>query len=467
MTDCPTARSAFWFEAAGVKSKRLADVVRGRDFDLDVSTLAARILGESPIEEGATPYVGVHADFIRTDELPAYEGPPSSSPETAATSLRRAMDLAVAHSLRGVRRAAVLTGGGVDSSALLALAQDWARRNDATVFGTAMDFGGDGDDRPYLTALERHLGCEVIRTRPEDAARRVEHFCEGADAAPLAWSSAPMEIEALARAKAHGAEVVLTGIGADELFDGEPRSLARLARRHPVSALRSARSMRGFWRPRSPTWSWIVRPSLGAALPSVIRRWRQRPRPEAPPAWAGRVLRGAVRRHEAARREAHRSAPRVWDPPHHEHLAWLRHQEDVCAGIECRSVFLERSMRSLVASFRPEWLLHGSIRRGLFREAVRDLLPPSIVLRADKARFNQGLLAWLLAAGGFDRLRPLASGDRLASLELVEADAFRKAFEAFERAPSDGEIWSSLWPPLAVEAFLRAHDRRRAESARG
>jgi len=462
-------RNGFRFEAAGVAgtTARLADLVRGCAFELDVATLAARMLFDSPIEVGATPYRGIRAAYARSHELPPFDVAPPRAIAEAVSALRAALEAGVAHALRGARRAAVLTGGGVDSSALLALAQAWARRNDATVFGTAMEFEGPGDDRPHLVALERHLGCEVIRASPEEAGRRMELFFEGVDAAPLTWPGASMEVEALARAREHGAEVVLTGVGADELFDGDPRALARLARRHLWSAVRSARVMRGFDAPSSPALAWIVRPHAARVVPAVVRRWRSRRRPQTPPAWAGPTLVEAVRRHEEHRLDegprAQLSSP--WESPHHEHLAWLRHQEDVAAGIECRQVFLERSLRSLVLTFPPEWLLHGAIRRGLFREAVRDLLPRPLVERVDKARFEGAFCRTLAAAGGFEHLRPLASGERLGALGLVEPHRFGQAFDAFERSPDDGEHWASLWPALGVEAFLRTHERQAGRSS--
>lgn len=451
-------RNAFRFEAGGgPTSARLEELVRGRAWDLDLSTVAERLLLGSPLDEGATLYAGVRASYLRHDELPALDARLPSGPGEAAQALRQAFEKAVAHALQGVRRAAVLTGGGVDSAALLGLAQRWARKSGATVFATTMDFGGEGDDRPYLAALERHLGCEVVRSRPEDAAKRFELLVDGVDAAPLTWPSAPMEVEALARARAHGAEVVLAGIGADELFDGEPTALARLARRRPLTAWASARRMRGFGRPRSPGWSWIVRPNVSAAMPSFVRRLRRRPLPSELPSWAGPALVAAEERR--TRREPRSST--TWRARHHEHLAWLRHQEDLAAGIETRLVFLEPSLQALIATYPREWLVHRSIRRGLFREAVRDLLPAAVVDRTDKAHFEDGLHAWLVAAGGFDRLRPLASGERLAALGLVEPRPFREAFAAFEKSPTDGHHWGTIWPALSVEAFLRGRDGSR------
>src|SRR5262249_44336906 len=148
----------------------------------------------------------------------------------------------------GATRVGVMTGGGVDSAALLALAVEWAKRDRArSAFGIAIDFGGQGDDRPHLRALERHLGCEIVRVQPEDAKRRFPLFLDGVDASPFTWPGGPFEVEALARGRELGADVCAMGAGADELFDGAPQALADVARSGRIfEALRRARRMRAF-----------------------------------------------------------------------------------------------------------------------------------------------------------------------------------------------------------------------------
>lgn len=429
---------------------RLEEAARGRP--LDVATLGARLVFGSPPVDGATLYEGVRATYTRAGGGEAPAAPRARTPVEAAARVRQTLEQLVADALRGVERAAVLTGGGLDSSALLALAHRWGLRRGVSVFGVALDFGGPGDDRPYLAALERHLGCEVLRVRPEDAAARVDLFRRGVDAAPFTWPSGAMEVEGLARARARGAEVVLTGVGADELLDGDPRALARVALRSPRAALRSARAMRGFERPPRPAARWLARPMISALLPAPVRRWRARRARVAPPAWAAPVF----LEHEAARELRGDAPSRIWELPHHEHLAWLCHQQEVAAGIACRQPFLDPRLRRLVGALEPAWLLHGDIRRGLFREAVRELLPAALVEREDKAGFEEGLARFLAASGGFDALRPLADGRELVSLGLVDGRRLGDAFAAFERAPTDGERWGAVWPVLAVESFLRA-----------
>jgi asparagine synthase (glutamine-hydrolysing) len=466
--------SPFVFRAtshARAESDRLADVLATGTFELDPRALAARLLLLPPSHAGETPYHGLAAVRRMAGPLePSAAGrnPPAVvSPRDAVHAVRAALEDAVDRALADTRRVAVMTGGGVDSSALLALAVARARRVGGSAFGVALDFGGPGDDRSHCRALEHHLDCEILRVRPEDAASRFELIRSGVDAVPLAWPGGPMEIELLARARAHGADCALMGVGADELFDGDPRALAEVARGGEVAAaFASARALDGFAHPRLPGLRWVVRPLLAALLPTSLRARRAARTPVATPGWAGRQLR------EFAREQRLRGLARVLAPartpcarferfhgsPSHEHLAWLRHQEQVASGLERRDPYLDPELVRVITALPPAWLLHGDTRRGLFREAVRGLVPDSLRLRTDKASFEPAFVRFVEAGGGFAALRDLAGVPELAQLGLVEPRLFRKAFEAFVANPDDG--WGEVWSALAVEAFLQTHAGR-------
>lgn len=450
------------------ESDRLADIVATRSFELDARALAARVLLLPPTHPGETPYRDVIAVSVPAPVGAAgRDAPRVATPRDAVAIVRRALDRALEHALQGVRRVAVMTGGGVDSSALLALAVERARRTGGTAFGVALDFGGPGDDRPHLAALEAHLGCEILRVRPEGAAHRIALVRSGVDAAPLTWPGGCMEIEMLARARANGAECALMGVGADELFDGNPRALAEIARRGDLAgALTAARRLEGFALPRSPSLTWVLRPLIAELLPTSIRAVRAYRTPARAPAWARPRLQAHAR--EWRDREIGRTLRKARTPrerferldssPTRGHLAWLRHQEQVASGLERRDPFLDPELVATVSALPPEWLLHCDARRGLFREAVRGLLPESLRLRMDKASFEPAFARFVAAAGNFEALRDLAAVPHLAALDLVDPRAFREAFDAFSRHPDDG--WTDVWPALAVEAFLQGRGVR-------
>jgi asparagine synthetase B (glutamine-hydrolysing) len=437
----------------------------------DASALAAWVVGAPPHGLGRTPYVGIDAEHVTR---PA-RGLRGSSPRLreAPAFLRDALVAAVDAALVGVGRVAVMTGGGIDSSVLMALATRWAKRTGGSAFAVTLDFEGDGDDRPHLRALQSHLGCEVVRVKPEETAHRISLLDEGADGAPIWHPMMPLEVELHARARAHGADRVLCGGGADELFGGVPQTLAEVAwRGHPFRAFRAAHRLSGFTRPRTPAWSWVLRPLLGRAVPRKVRGWRDRRDARyVPPEWAGPVLRdfydeqrrvAGIHPRTPPRTEAQRFAA-IRDEPYRTVLGWVRQQQERAAGVDTWWPYLDLDLAAAVAALHPDYLLFGDRWRGLLRAAIRDLVPDSLRERADKASFEPAMRRFVNAAGGLESLRPLASVRELASLGLVEPAPFTAAFEKFVAAPQESEPWVVVWPVLAVEAFLRGRARRASE----
>lgn len=431
---------------------------------LDTETLARRALALRPRVATETPYLRVRCR-VRASPPPV---PAERDAREPARHLRGVLERVVDRSLDGARHVAVLTGGGLDSGALLALAHTRAAARGIRVFAVALDYDGPGSDRPYLDALEKQLRCEVIRVDPASAARRLI-LTRGVDAAPLVWPTSPMEIETMAVAREHGADLVLTGAGGDDAFDGDPRSLSDvvLAGR-PLEAVRRARRMRAFATPRWPVYTWLVRPIVVRAVPRRIRAHRMR-RHTAAPEWAGPVMHAALER-EAAERASdalHSRRPLhpdeiVRDARYDAYVAALRHQHEVAAGIERRDPYVDPEVTEAVRWIRRDRLMSGDIRRGLFRDALRDVLPHALYEREDKAELEPALERFIEAAGGTLRLRELADAECLSELGIVERSRFRAAFAAFAAARSPERRWDMVWPAVCVEAFLRA----RNESAR-
>jgi hypothetical protein len=119
----------------------------------------------------------------------------------------------------------------------------------------------------------------------------------------------------------------------------------------------------------------------------------------------------------------------------------------------------------------PLVLGDGRTYRGLYRLAMKGVLPDRVRLRADKGRFEPGVAAAALAADGLEGLRDLASLDAFATLGFVDPEPFRPIFNAWlrvvergerpDRDPDD-EWWQPVWQLLSIEAFLREHGKGRA-----
>lgn len=452
------------FSALGTSqvSHRLAPLASGAT--LDVAGLAAWILGDFPSDSQQTPYEGVKVRLVERGPV-ALPVPEPSSRNQAPSSLYEAIRHAVEAAIGSANRVAVLAGGGLDSAGLLALAVDIARSRGGSAFGVALDFYAEGDDRPYLRALQEHLRCEVVRVPPE-AARARRSLIHGVDGAPFSNPGGPMMVEAIARARANGADVILTGAGGDDLFDGRPQALSRLIAAGQIrEAVRAVRELRGFdWQRRS-LWRWGIRPLLAQRAPRTLRIWRaRRTRPHLPE-WAGPAL-------VAARRSAHARwldwiaerlsrgelAEFALTEDYRIYHAWYRHQMELAAGLCRRDPFFDRALISFVRRLPQEWILFGNIRRGLFREAMRGLLPESLRMRPDKASFEQAMFRWVESVGGFSSFRHLCTMERLADLGLVLPSKFVTAFDRLARTPIRSSGWGDVWSALCVESFLRSRE---------
>jgi len=364
-----------------------------------------------------------------------------------ARELRERILAAVEGAVRGRGRIGVLTGGGVDSGALLAIGALLAPEVNAF----AIDVAAAGDDRPHLATLASALGIEPVRAPPSSGTAPAALEVAGL---PLTWPSAIVEAHLLAQARSWGAGCVLAGLGADELFDGDAELAARvLVERGVVAALDAARAYDG---------SGLLRASRRAFGPWIRRGVPASLRPRlaalrAPPlAWAGPRL---VRHLRRSRRPSEGRDPDLlrafFFSPHLARASELRLQEERLSGVQRVDPYLDASLVAFVCALPAGSLLGRGERRGLFREALIGLLPEPVRIRRDKASFAPIHRA-LFRSPHVDALRRHASLEALSALGIVEPVAFRRAFG---RAVTDDEAaertGARLHPFLAMEAFAR------------
>lgn len=450
----------------GRRGDRLRAVVSAPTLDHD--TLATHLLFDAPLPYERTLYTGVVSE-----PSPEAWGPgssaasePPSSPAAAAELLVAALERSIERAVGGARRVAVLAGGGIDSSGLLALTVDVMRRRGGSAFAVALDFESPGDDRPHLRALQAHLSCEVVRVSPRAGAAHLSLLHEGIDGAPVFWPFTVVQTALYAAAREHGAEILLTGAGGDHLFDGDPRALAALARKSPREAVRAARSLRDFDELRFPALEWVLRPLVVPLVPTslrrvVARRIRRRS-PSASEAWAGSRLRDVAHRladrkleHALARPSA--DVERYFEHPERRHFLWTVHQEQVAGGIERRDPYFTLDVARVMANVPAPFVLDGGRRRGLFRRAMRGKVPESILDRPDKAEFAPAFTMFFEAAGGTQAFARELEGRALGRLGLVDPGAFAREAPRALTCPDALARFGYAWAAISTEAFLSSH----------
>jgi hypothetical protein len=327
------------------------------------------------------------------------------------------------------------------------------------------DFDAPYSDRPYFAALVESTSVEAVRIAPGECAHNALSAMV-LDGAPGAWPTTVMDIEILDRARALGADRVLTGIGGDFFWDFEVDAIGeRAVAGNVASAVRQAiRLNAAYWMPTP--WArvqrLVVRPLLRSLIPRRARtlRLRRALRALEFPVWAGAKLRAFLRGHVERCLE---TSDRVHDRVSRmQELAWSATLADVVdrvgqvethVGAVESHIFFDVRLARFLSSIPSEVTLAEGWLRGVLRMAFRDVWPRSIVERPDKGEFepamavaNEGLRA-TGALGSLGRMRAL--GD----LGLVEPAKFRAAFASALGGPGAGSDLTPAWPLLAAEAF--------------
>lgn len=281
---------------------------------------------------------------------------------------RRALEAAVSDRLRAPR-VSVMMSGGLDSTALAALAARAlgpGRVRAVTVAGAP---GESPEELERARLVARQCGLEhVVLDRAE--VRYMSGLEEGPE---LIWVE-PVDAPELAfwvthlRSCAGGSAVLLYGEDPDALL--RPPSLARLLRTVPLPLLLTdlVRALLGRSRPHLG-----VRQSLRGSL--------RRSPPSADPPWLAPALRaGRVRRLRRAAPPGHRRRPEAVAAL--TDVLWQSVFEPLDAGVhgvplEARFPYLDE--RVVAAAFRAP-AIPWAQRKRLLREAMRGVLPDSVRL---------------------------------------------------------------------------------------
>lgn len=402
-----------------------------------------------------------------------------ASPRALASALRRAVQRQL---VADVPVGAFLSGG-LDSSAVVAFARETQPELDCfTIAAHGGLDAGEESDLPYARRVARALGVRLHEV-PVDAARMagdlgrlVVHLGE-----PVADPAALNVLYIAERARTLGVKVLLSGVGADDLFAGYRRHRALAAERF---------------------WGWLPEPSrralrhgtarLARSLAADLPRWLEGRGAGGASAFQGVVARGGAHGRRLARAFAFadRSSDErligyfTWgeaerlralftperraalslaarDAPLRAHLAALPATLDplsrmlaleqrfflgdhnlpyadkmsMAASVEVRVPFLDPELVALANGLPSSEKLRGRQGKWALRQALAPHLPAEVVRRS-KTGFGAPLRRWLRGElrGWVD---DLLSPARLASRGLFEPSAVRALIDADRRGSVD------------------------------
>lgn len=361
---------------------------------------------------------------------------PPESYERAMIGLDNRLRNAVRLRLRADVPLGVLLSGGVDSSAVAALAREMLGRDrELHTFSVAFEEGGF-DESAHARAIAGHLGTthHEIRFTSSEVERVTAETLDHLDN-PIA-DAGIFPYMLLARAVRRHVTVALGGDGGDEVFAGyEPFNVWRRGRWmrrlvgfnglwRPLKALAEARAAREGYMPFAYKLATALR---GAAFGDAERlfAWTAGWLPAELRGCARGELRAALGRVDPARQV--RDAWRGGDGLHWvQRLArafragFLREvlqkvdTASMAHALEVRAPLLDPEVVAYAERLPAQWLWAGRGRgKAILKDVVRALLPPGALDRR-KQGFSVPVYTWLKSG-------PLARPLR----EAVEAESFR------------------------------------------
>ncbi len=439
---------------------------------------------------------GVRARYWRPWD--ALARPARIATREAVSRTGAALAKAVADRVPGEVPFGVFLSGGVDSSAVAALA---ARAHEGRFPTYSLRLPDRGyDESAYARSVAERIGSDHHELTLDTAAGEevLETYAAAMDL-PLGDPSV-LPTWALARRAARDVPVVLTGEGGDELFAGYPTYLghrwARRAARLPVPLRRALIALARRTRPRHHhvTIPYLLERFLEGAALSPFERHA---------AWFGTASAGEAHgllapglRAATGADQPTRHLDRLWDSLGNSPAAWILRKPELVAyqladfelylcgdlltkvdratmahGLESRAPFLAHPLIEFALGLPLRQKLRGKTGKWVLKEAVRDLLPPAVRTRR-KQGFSPPFSAW--ARGSMRGLvESRLAADRVARAGVLDPAAVRAIVDAHLSGRAERgrtlwtllslQMWAERWGTASPPAV--AAEARRTESA--
>lgn len=366
-----------------------------------------------------------------------------------AKSLRACLDVAVAQRLEADVPCAVLLSGGLDSSAVAALAA--RRRPGLHSFTVRVDAPGF-DEAAHARETAKTLGTthHEISLQASDLEPTLAQIAAHMDE-PLADSSLVGAWRLFAGLREAGLRCALSGDGADELFGGYPTVLA-----HQLAPLLgpAAGALQALVARLPVRYDGVSIDFQAKALASGLglpwarqhQRWMGAWSPEelgaGPEVWAAVDAAAA----EAPRDRGARALyidQRLYLP---EGVLVKVDRASMAHGVEVRSPFLDASVIALAASIGQGHKVRGREGKRVLRVALEGLLPAA-TLRRKKKGFGTPIGPWLRGPA-----RGLLQGLPRRLAEWIPEHTLQRVIVEHERGRVDHR--RRLWSAIVLAAWL-------------
>jgi asparagine synthase (glutamine-hydrolysing) len=400
---------------------------------------------------------------------PRFEEPLELAQEELAERIRTSLELAVRRRLATGHGTGVLMSGGLDSSAVAALC---AREPGAEALACSATFPEhpQADESELIGELDLAFGLRGVRAevRPGGLLASAVESIAAWQMPLLGWGDF-WTLPLMRASAAAGVTTILDGDGGDELFGvrsflladrlraGHPRDCVALARRLPGAGGQPSRRELARMLGSVALGGATPHPLHGLATRSLVKR-------EAPPWLLRRTARALASSSDPLAWKRLRG-PRWWAHAAHgvtqgiEQAGVFEHQRRraALAGLEARHPLLDLDLVELGLRQPPEQTLDPRFNRPLLRAAMRGLLPDSVRLRPQKARFESLIVDCLRGTDAAAVRRLLTAPDAEIGAYVDRSAMRRSLFDSEERFEADPFRWMwQVWRLVNAEYWLRS-----------
>ncbi len=348
----------------------------------------------------------------------------------------------------------VLLSGGLDSSSIAAVMRRVLGRDADLHVMSATSSDPRFDEKPFIDQMARHLECPVhwikLGSDPAQWFRLLSDVVYSNDE-PIGSFATVAHYLLMEEAKRLGITVILSGQGADELLCGYLKFtgfyLEQLVRQGRLGT--AARLLAGFARRGTVLQQFEF---------SEARRYLRLSR------HVGIDIRGPRLMEASCPLRTGLGKGSVVDRQRADlyrfSVPGLVHYEDrssMASAREIRLPFLDYRLVNLLLPLDPQWKLRDGWTKWIFRQAMKDWLPPSIVWRKDKQGFISPQGEWLK-----HELRPaierfLREDLLIVQSGLVDRDALARRYQAYSAQPPLRGTYSvkDIFNPIVLELWAR------------